>query len=387
MINILITVFEILSTVAFPLGQFARFSFYNQQVNIYAYEIFMAAAFVLLFMFYRRAPFIRIGLSRYILYFLGSLVISFLITASSFDRYSNMVGILYLLRLCFYFLHFLYFAHHISVYKTGRKHLSFELYLIVIVLAVSSWLQYIFYPNLRNLLYMGWDPHLYRVFGFFFEPYLAGAALGLALYFIYFHGYGLKKYRYLLLSCLFILIMLTFSRTVYAAVMISLFALFIQKRKYKLLLLTAVSFVVLAFAIPKPVGVGVQLLRTFSVETRIRNAGEGLSMWKKYPVFGVGYNRIRYAKARLGLTGKLDSSHAAASYHSSFITILASGGILSLAAFALLLWKAGRISTASGYYLLFLSILSMGDNALLHTFILYYCLKLLAFESVQSSLE
>ncbi|MEK7079435.1 MAG: hypothetical protein AAB929_05190, partial [Patescibacteria group bacterium] len=133
--------------------------------------------------------------------------------------------------------------------------------------------------------------------------------------------------------------------------------------------------------------VGVQLFRTFSVDTRIQNAIEGVQLWTKNPILGVGYNRIRYEKAGLGLTGKYDVSHAASSYHSSFVTMLVAGGALGLLGLLGMLGMLGRISIPSFYYILFLSILSCGDNALLHPFILFLLLKLLAFEFNQSSLE
>ena len=41
------------------------------------------------------------------------------------------------------------------------------------------------------------------------------------------------------------------------------------------------AFVILAIFIPKPIGVGVQLFRTFSVDTRIQNTIEGVQLWTK----------------------------------------------------------------------------------------------------------
>ena len=143
----------------------------------------------------------------------------------------------------------------------------------------------------------------------------------------------------------------------------------------------------LQYLFQNQLGWGVQLFRTFSVDTRIQNAIEGVQLWTKNPILGVGYNRIRYEKAGLGLTGKYDVSHAASSYHSSFVTMLVAGGALGLLGLLGMLGMLGRISIPSFYYILFLSILSCGDNALLHPFILFLLLKLLAFEFNQSSLE
>ncbi len=382
----LIIAFEFLATLLYPLGQLTRLSFLNQQVNLYAYELAMACAFILLILKLRVKPF-KTRMSRPALILMGTLAVSFLLSIYRYDAYENAVGFLYFARLGFYLFHFLYLLEFMRNNRTAKQFLGRELAATVLILVVASVIQYLFYPNLRNLLYQGWDPHLYRVFAFFFEPYLAGAAIGLSIMYVYFRGNGWGKFKWVVLAVLFVLLMLTFSRTVYAAAFLTFTLYFLQRRSMKRILLLFVSFAVLAYLIPKPVGVGVQLLRTFSIETRLRNAGEGIAMWIKSPVAGVGYNRIRYAKAHEGITGKYGISHAAASYHSSFVTMLASAGVMGFLAFGYLLFRFLGISTPSFFYILFLSLLSLGDNALLHTFMLYFYLKLLAYESAQSSLE
>lgn len=390
MLNILIIIVEYATTLLFPLGQFARISFFNQQINMYPYEVLMAIGLFLLIIKHKTAPFKRNITFGSIYLFLTILIISFLFTLLSYDPYENSIGFLYLFRLAFYFFHFMYLSVHLRQFKKESIHLFKELSFLIFIIALSSWLQYIFYPNLRNLLYQGWDPHLYRVFGSFFEPYLAGGMFGLSLFFVYFRMLTKKNQIYIKLffmGILFLLLMLTFSRTVYVAIIFSLLVLFFRQKKYIFMGVTIGTFIILAVFIPKPIGVGVQLFRTFSVDTRIQNAIEGVQLWYKNPIIGVGYNRIRYEKAELGLVGKYDVSHAASSYHSSFVTVLVAGGVLGLLGMFAMLWMLGRLSAPSFYYILFLSILSWGDNALLHPFILYLWLQLLAYEYAQSSLE
>ena len=350
----------------------------------------MAFALALLIVKHKTSPFQSKAIFKSIYFFFTILFISFLFSFHAYDTYENGIGFLYLFRLAFYLFHFIYLAVHLRNFKKARSHLFKEMMFLVFIIILSSWLQYIFYPNLRNLLYQGWDPHLYRVFGFFFEPYLAGAALGICFFFVYFRMLTRKSEIYVkfsVLGILFLLLMLTFSRTVYVAIILSLITLFTKQKRYLFIGITMGAFIILAIFIPKPIGVGVQLFRTFSINTRVSNAVEGVKFWMKNPILGVGYNRIRYEKAGLGLTGKYDVSHAASSYHSSFVTILVSGGVLGLLGMVWMLGKLGRISAPSFYSILFLSILSCGDNALLHPFILYMLLKLLAFEYAQSSLE
>ena len=389
MLPILITAFGYLAVIFFPLGQLARLSFFNQQARIYPYEGFMFFGFVCLLLRHSFKPLRETSSYKHILLFLIILILSFLLTIYKFDLYANTIGFMYLVRLCFYFLYFVYTVFHLNFYKKEKIHIFHQLQFTIWIIVISSVLQYLFYPDLRNLLYQGWDPHLYRVFSFFFEPYLAGAALVLAFYFVHFRMFNKEKclkIKMILLGLIFVLIMLTFSRTVYLAFLGSLFFLLIKEGKFKLFGLTILAFVILAIFIPKPVGVGVQLFRTFSIETRINNAVEGIRIWLEEPVIGVGYNRIRYKKAALGLTDKYDGSHAASSYHSSFVTILVAAGACGIIAFLILLRKLASLSEPAFYYILFLSLLSIGDNALLHPFMLFLYLRLLMFESSQSSL-
>lgn len=389
MIDILISLFEILGALLFPLGQLARLSFSFQQVSVYPYELCMAVSLLFMMLKYRLSVFNKTTLSKKLLFFFISLTVSFIVTAGSYSLYDNTVGILYLIRLIFYFIHFLYLSEHILAVKQMRRTISREMIFLVIVILISSLLQYIFYPNLRNLLYEGWDPHLYRVFSFFFEPYLAGGALGLSILYLASHWKAVHRMFYVkwsVIIIMFVLLMLTFSRTVYLAILVTSVVYFLRRGKPLYIAFLFCLFIILAILIPKPVGVGVQLFRTFSIETRLNNAKEGISLWLRQPFLGVGYNRIRYKKAELGLALEYGSSHAAANYHSSFVTMLASGGIVGLALFLIVLLSLAEVSGTAGYYILFLSIISLGDNALLHPFMLYLLLRLIALERRQSSL-
>lgn len=380
MINTLIALFSVLATALYPLGQFGRISFFNQQVNLYVYELFMGAAFLVLLIRYRFEPWRRVPFARFILYLFASLLVSYVISLPFYDAYANGVAFLYFIRLAFYLAYFVYMDRHLHAIRDGKAFITREIGFLLGALIVASWLQYFLYPNLRNLLYQGWDPHLYRVFAFYFEPYLAGAALGLGLLFAFFRGGFLKRFRYPVIACLIVLLMLTFSRTVYAAMLATSLLYLARSRKVRYFALIVLVFAALAYIIPKPEGAGVQLFRTFSVESRLKNAQEGLAMWTKAPLLGVGYNRIRYAKAKIGQAGEHEVSHAAASYHSSFVTMLVAGGVAGLIAFVLLLVQLGKISMPSAYYLVFLSVLSLGDNALLDTLILFVLMKLLLLE-------
>ena len=123
-------------------------------------------------------------------------------------------------------------------------------------------------------------------------------------------------------------------------------------------------FLTLVFIIPKPSGEGVNLKRFYSIASRGEDYLIGFNLWKKKPILGYGYNRIRYVK-------KDGSVHSGASFSSSFLTMMVSSGIIGLLGFLGVLINLGRINKRSQYLIIFLGIISLFDNVLLHPFILY----------------
>ncbi len=161
-----------------------------------------------------------------------------------------------------------------------------------------------------------------------------------------------------------LLVALSFSRSIYLGLSLTLIYLFIQQKQFKKIVLFLLFFVTLIFFLPKPSGEGVNLKRLYSIESRIEDYREGISLWKNKPGFGYGYNRIRYVKNN-------DSIHSGAAFSSSFLTILVSSGIIGLLSFIWVLWSLRRLNKIAPILLIFLSIISLFDNVLLHPFILF----------------
>jgi hypothetical protein len=115
-----------------------------------------------------------------------------------------------------------------------------------------------------------------------------------------------------------------------------------------------------------------------SIESRIKNNKEGLSFFYKNPIIGLGYNQIKSEKikSRPELYLKNLNSNSIASFHSSFINILVTGGVLGLFFFIIFLISLTKISLIHFYAVVFSSIISLFDNVLLHPFVLFlfFCL-------------
>ena len=366
-----------LTIVLFSFGQLGRISFFDQQINVYLYEIAVIALLFILLIKYRLDP-VKSSFKqfRYIYLFFVWLLFSYIIGAYQYTFFENIVGLLYWLRLAFYFLFLLYLSFHVNKNKSVRSIIKDSLIVFIVLTIITSFTQYFLYPQLRNLIYLGWDEHLYRMFGTFFDTAIAGGIYGLTFLYIYLNkDLFIKKrhIRYLLLGLLFSCIMLTYSRTLYLSFGLLMIYLLIKKRSISKLILLSGIFSILLLIIPKPVGEGVNLVRTTSIVARVKDYNSAFQIWLKNPVIGIGYNRIRYVKERLGMLTVDDYgiNHAAGSFHSTFLIVLVTAGVPGLMLFALALWQICRQNSKILIYIIFLSLLSLSDNILFHPFILY----------------
>ncbi len=359
----------------FLLGQVGRLSFNQQEINIYLYEIPYFTWIIFLLWDQRN----KLKIAKAVTIFLSVLVLTFICGILNVSAFENIVSSMYLLRL---FLYLLGFSLTVD-YFVMKKFSPFSLRIFLTLTGVVGVVQYFLYSNLRNLQHLGWDPHLSRVFGQFLDTSVAGAIYGLILIFILYNQKlfpKVSKWSYVI--CYMFLGLLTYSRGFFVSIFVSALSYSLIARKNFKAVLIAVALIVVFVALsPKPFvypsklaersgGEGVNLLRTSTIQSRIADYGQGLKLWQKSPLVGIGYNRIRYFKPVIGseLKGR---SHAGASFHSSYLIILVTAGAVGLAAFAYWLWNVAKISNFSMISAVFLGIYSLFDNILLHPFILF----------------
>jgi len=350
------TILYYLTAFLFSLGQLGRISLFGQQVNFYLYEATLILNIFFLFWMYCFQP-IKNGWKKFrpVFIFLAVLFVSLLVDLTKYTQFENLVGSLYLGRLLLYFIYFFYLHYHVLKNKSFSKTIKNGVFTIAILTIISTLIQYFLYPDLRNLFYQGWDPHLYRTFGVFFDTSISAAIFGIMLLTVY---QPFIKIIYLLL------VALSFSRSIYLGLTITLFYLFIQQKQLKKMVFFFIIFITLIFVIPKPSGEGVNLRRLYSISSRSVDYMQGITLWKNKPLIGYGYNRIRYVK-------NSDSLHSGAGYSSSFLTVLVSSGILGLISFIWVLWSLVKLNKLAPILLIFVSIISLFDNVILHPFILF----------------
>lgn len=260
----------------------------------------------------------------------------------------KFTSLLYLLRFV------LYFAVYITVkYLVKSKQIKavdiFKL-LGTVGLAVSviGWLQYFLYPDLRNLYYLGWDPHYKRIFSTFFDPNFLGLILLLSLISLFLQT---KRSLITWISKLFIFItlMFTYSRSSYLALLIA--GLFYSwcRRRYELIIVITVITVIATLLLPRPSGEGVKLERVFSIEQRVENWKLGLKIFSEHPLLGVGFNTIRYAKRDYGLRPEVQiEDHSGAGFDNSFLFVAAASGIVGFTLYIILLIQYFRLANLIG---------------------------------------
>lgn len=252
----------------------------------------------------------------------------------------------YFLRLVIYPLIYFFISSQIS---ESKKYLN----IATTMFLVLGLVQYSFFPDMRYLKLLGFDDHYYRLIGTFYDPNFTGAVLAaMAIYYL------IKK-KYILSISLIIGLSLTFSRASYLAFVVALFFYIFISKQYKVLLSTLLLAVLILLS-PKPFGEGVNLLRTYSIYSRIESWQSGLNLFYQKPLFGWGYNLLR------------NSDGGRYPVDNSIILLLATTGIIGTISFITLNIKIWRcLSIAGKSFVVSILVHSMFNNTFLFAWIYF----------------
>jgi len=248
-------------------------------------------------------------------------------------------GVAYALR--FFLYSFLFII--VSNTKSGIRWIQ-GLYGVGSVFALIGIIQYVLYPNLRNLSYLGWDPHYYRLFSTFLDPNFAGlfillgCILGIFMY---------EKYNKRIIIPMQIIlatgVILTLSRSTYLACVGAVIAYAVIRKSWKVFGILVLLITILAVA-PFPGRGYTPLLRKETSIARIGNWTGSIALFRKAPVFGHGFNLLRSIQEP-DTADAMSISHATSGVDNSFLFVLTTTGVVGGAAFLYFLyslWKMGR---------------------------------------------
>lgn len=364
-------------------------------VYIYPTDIILSMIFLitLILIRERRVSLFKLNYFKSFYFFIIVAILSLVINAQNLFLSSFLTSFLYILRLMIYSS--LLFAFNFLEQKFNK--------IYILLLAVSGLIfvlfglgQYFLYPDLRNLYYLGWDEHLYRLFSTFLDPNFSGAYfvlifLLLSSVFLFTSKIKGKLIISIGLILTLISIFLTYSRSTYLMFIfaISLF-LFLIGRK-KLIIFFFLIFILGIIFLPKNLkSEGVNLLRTASISARQHEYENAFAISKDHFLLGVGFNAYRYTQQSYGFLNKKDweTNHAAAGVPNSYLFVLATTGIVGLIVF-LNFWfgvlkRIGKSKITQDYFkiAIFCSIFgvllhSFFENTLFFPFILIWIFILL----------
>jgi hypothetical protein len=224
------------------------------------------------------------------------------------------------------------------------------LYIVALGLGILGLAQYVWYPDLRNLIYLGWDPHYQRLFSTLLDPNFTGVMLVVGILLgAAFLDTEKRLLGWVIAGELLLLgaLVLTFSRSSYLALAAGGIMWGIQKKKTALVLTIGALALSVVLFLPKS-GEGQNLLRTVSSEARVGNAINALSLWQQRPITGYGFDLLRMVQCRDLCIGEAGSvSRAAAGVDASLLFVLVTTGVVGLIAFGYFLVRLWQYVGAS----------------------------------------
>ena len=325
----------------FPFGELLRFDL-GSDIAVRLLDLlvlFTAISFIANSIKNKKIP--KTYLNKPILIFGLICLTSLVLNISALNSVQFFTSFLYLLRwvsyACIFFV--------VSSFEKKIKVLVKKLLLFDGLIILSfGYIQYFLYPNLRNLYYLGWDEHNYRMFSTFLDPNFLGAFL--VLYFLFLTSFLSRKNKYfqllmLVMALTLIGIFLTFSRGAILMLVVSLGVYFtlIERKKYMLGLIGSVVVLIMLLT-PIFTTENTNLFRTTSSLARVKTYRNAFKIIIDHPVLGVGFNAYRYAQESYGFENKSTKypSHGASSVDNSFLFVLATTGVIGLLAY-LNIWK------------------------------------------------
>ncbi len=222
---------------------------------------------------------------------------------------------------------------------------------------VIGLIQYIKFPDMRIFQYLGWDDHLSRLTLPHFDPTFSGAFLAVSLLFSLPLKSSLIYHLALTLG-----ILLTYSRSIWLS--LALTATLFIKRKTRLLL-AVLAIITAILLLPTSFGEGTNLLRTYSINSRLSHDLDLAGRVGGNFITGIGYNSLP-----LIIDTQQESPNHNTGFNNSFLTILATSGIIGLLGWFLFLRSLYYEHTRLRPILVFLVIGSLFNNLLLYPFTL-----------------
>lgn len=240
---------------------------------------------------------------------------------------------------------FLYLLFSWTVYSGAFPTLRKNIFLVFSFsgtgIAILGLLQLLFFPNLETLQISGWDPHYLRTVSTFLDPNFTGAYLVLTLLLLSQNIFKTKKTAIFFFLVTYIALLTTFSRSSYLMFLTSGISLSFLKKSKTIFLSTIILFVLLLLGfqsyshlIAKPRGIN----REQSASFRLDTWQQGLTLFQKSPILGIGFNSYKYGLAEYHLAdSQFLQSRGSSTNDSSLIYVLSTTGVVGIFIYSLFL--------------------------------------------------
>ncbi|MBI3385067.1 O-antigen ligase family protein [Candidatus Gottesmanbacteria bacterium] len=131
----------------------------------------------------------------------------------------------------------------------------------------------------------------------------------------------------------------TWSRSSYLAFALGSFLVFWQRKAMRIFLVMMLIVIVVIILLPKPKGEGGNLSRQSTTTARIANWSKSFELFTRQPIFGYGFNTMRYLNLKTGfiLPAEFSLNHSAGGLDNSFLFVLATTGVVGFLSYLWLL--------------------------------------------------
>lgn len=329
-------------------GQLLRFDYFD--IHFYLHDLLVVAIIVTNL----RSIFVGNPAGRLLAGKIGpklllvGLLLGWINALTVFNLETLGIPFLYTARLLSYLL--LYYVLHAT-----KTRLNASLWLLSGGISiVIGMLQYILMPDMRVFQYLGWDDHLNRITLPHYDPTFS------SIFFTLFGLLAIDLKKYWLGVAAIPAILLSYARSTW----LSLAFTYISKyRRFSSLFIVICLLIIPFFVLPTKNGEGTNLMRTYSISSRLQHDWSLLSKGGYNSIFGVGYN-----------TFALQAKNASGA-NNSYLQILLTTGILGLVGAILMLHDFMRTFKHRST-LFFVLCSSLFNNVLLYPFVLLWLITL-----------
>lgn len=337
----------LLSILVFTLGFGQLLRFELTSLPIYLHDVLV---FAILLINIRSLKKVVVSFKILKIFILG-LCVSWLTALTLYPLQLLTTPALYTIRLLSYLT--LFFLLKNTSYKVTKNSLIIAgMTMLTIGLA-----QYFLLPDMRWAQYLGWDDHLNRLTLPHYDPTFTGIMLSLAMF-------SVIKNNIRFAPIFLLPILLTYARSVWLSLIVTTLSMF---KSLKFFILALLIFTLAIAALPDRFGEGTNLLRTYSISSRITSDLEYIKRYGWSLVLGRGLNTLI-----LNSAPGLYPNHATGP-NNSYIYLLTTTGILGLVGWGIFM-KYLYVHSHNKPMLIFFFISALFNNVMFYPFALLWVL-------------